>query len=790
MPFPDSASFPFRCPAVASKGPLEAIASNVSDEPIELWPLGFWPDGSVRIAQGLIRRHAPLVEVEVISSTRPPLEAIANAEKSFSFAGHQFDWIESRRMHALSFDGMRYFDPEGFVQEFVAGTTKAISCVVEPGSIKIVHHHRKWMRLEAYLGGSAPDAVLRFRLQWDVFEGIPGCVLSVMVIHDTPGAVLPEIGSITTRFGIPSREGDVLNGVHQKNYGYEQTESRCVETAERVEVRVEGATYHPRIVNFEVLKDDNVYGPHLNPPPADVSPVFWLNDKSRRVVFEIENLAFYRPKGIELDRGIFSFGIWPEWAGPVLWRQGRRRQMRLAMGVQASGSATEFQSLSALTAALLETARIQLSASDYRSAGFFDLPWLPVFRPDRNPRLEGWFSSVSVLHTTPGFFDFGDTRDSGYTRTYYPLGRVPERSGGGGQIPGLSILSGRMPIGAGAMDSREAVQVNNEYDVLHCLACEHLRSGNALLFRQLGWFARHTIEVDFFCHSDFETLHRAQGAHSVDHTTTGAYPSHFWTQGLAQYYFLTGDDDALEVIRALADKTIWHFEHPRLGKLSSGINREMGWAVLTLVSSYEATMDDRYLAYARKLIDEVMAEALPVDLPVFSFGHTSLLLGCKAYLEALGRDEAAKPIIDWYLALVRLAVASAWRAPTQGLPQAAKPKLSYDYELLEKGQTATQQPRSGILSGYAALACLAYAWRLTGDAGFCEAGLRSIRAFIDETPGYFGPGLKFRNVVPEGKPFAMAYRTFAEFFAALDECGLLEEFEFRESLPAIAGEPV
>ena len=132
---------------------------------------------------------------------------------------------------------------------------------------------------------------------------------------------------------------------------------------------------------------------------------------------------------------------------------------------------------------------------------------------------------------------------------------------------------------------------------------------------------------------------------------------------------------------------------------------------------------------------------------------------------------------EWYLAVVRLAVRSAWALP-ECVDEGGKPKLSYDFERLEKGVAAAARPRSGILDGYAALACLAYAWRLTDDQELIHAGVRTIRAFIDGTPGYFSTSMVFRAPLSEGKPFAMGYRTFAEYFAALDECGWLEEFEF------------
>jgi len=754
------------------RGPLEAQVEGTSG-PTELWPLAHWPDGSVRMVQGLMRRRQSLHTIEVVPGRMAEGE-IPSLDDSFVFGDHCAERCGSSGMFRLSYEGLEYFHPARFSQGFATLSGQRVLCHPE-GEMRIVRHQRNWMRLEIFLAGEADGepAGLRFRLQWDLFADVPGCVLSVMTIHDRPGLRTLSLRNIETEIGITA-EG-VLHGVQQQQHGFEYTKNRCVETTEPLDLRVAGDIFSPRIANFGALGDTMEYPSHLAPPPDKVSAFCWLKAGGRRLILEMENFALLRPKGMILN-GTARIGIWPDWAEPVEWPQGRRRQIRLALAVEPDSLEADPARFQARTAALLDTWRVTPGADACREARFFDLPWLPPCRPDRNPRIEGWASQISSLKTPPEFFNFGDTIDSHYTRTYYPSGRVPLKPGAIDAPPGLAISSGRNAMAAGAMDARDPVYVNNEYDVLHCLAGEHLRTGNFLLFRQLVWFARHTIEVDFFCHNDSENLHRAQGVHSVGHTSLGGFPSHFWTQGLAQYYFLTGDADALEVIRALAEKTIWYFEHPQLGKLGSGINREMGWAVLTLVSSYEATLQPEFLRYARKLIDTVLVEPLPGDLPTLNFGHTSLLLGCKAYLEATEHVSDSVPVRDWYLRVMRLALHSAWHPPMEAGREEVRSKLSYDYDRLDRGPADGQRPRAGILHGYAALACLAYAWRLTDERSFLEGGLRTVRAFFDDTPGYFR---FFRSSIPEGKTFAWAYRTMMEFFQALDENDLLREFELR-----------
>ena len=427
---------------------------------------------------------------------------------------------------------------------------------------------------------------------------------------------------------------------------------------------------------------------------------------------------------------------------------------------------------------VLEVHRCQLPPSIYADAAFFDQARVLSHRPDRHPRFEGWFRAMTKLQTVASFFDLGDTPDRHYLTTYLPLGYSNRVSHPDDEAPRIFTHSGRFGQCFDKLHDYEPIWTNNEYDVIFCLGTEFLRTANMQIFRLLRWFARHTIEVDFLCYSDYPGLHRAQPAHSARHTSTGAYPSHFWTQGLAQYYFLTGDEDAREVITALAEKTIWYFDHPVLGGLHAGLNRELGWAVLTLVSAYEATGEERFDRYALKLIRSVMDEGLPRDIPDLNFGHTSFLLGCRSYLQVHEGEPESGPLLEWYLKMVDFAILCSRRTPED--PAAITPRLSYEFDLLERGAAHHRQPRPGILPGYAALDCLAYAYERTGKRSYLRAGLRTLEAFLDGNPGYFGSNVCFRHPSNEGKAFAMTYRTWICFFGALDREEMLGRYEYPD----------
>ena len=71
-----------------------------------------------------------------------------------------------------------------------------------------------------------------------------------------------------------------------------------------------------------------------------------------------------------------------------------------------------------------------------------------------------------------------------------------------------------------------------------------------------------------------------------------------WTQGLLEYYCLTGDLDALEVALALGDATIVRFADPELRAFCSAAMREAAAIGARIGCPIEQTPDDRHAVTA------------------------------------------------------------------------------------------------------------------------------------------------------------------------------------------------
>lgn len=140
---------------------------------------------------------------------------------------------------------------------------------------------------------------------------------------------------------------------------------------------------------------------------------------------------------------------------------------------------------------------------------------------------------------------------------------------------------------------------NLEYDLTQVLALGFAATGDRELHRVMTAAARHFMDVD--------RIHTEGSPCDCFGMTHPRVARHFsfelgqpdlgfaWTEGLVSYFFLTGDERALDAVRGIADFLVRR--RPQDGE--SLRPRQYGWPMIALVSAYEATGDLRYKKAAR-----------------------------------------------------------------------------------------------------------------------------------------------------------------------------------------------
>jgi hypothetical protein len=303
---------------------------------------------------------------------------------------------------------------------------------------------------------------------------------------------------------------------------------------------------------------------------------------------------------------------------------------------------------------------------------------------------------------------------------------------------------------------------NCEYDLAYVYFQQFARTGDLAFFDLAETTARHWMDVDLIWAAN--NLYWLGGGlqHSEAHRHYAA-ADHTWSQGLLEYYHLTGDRRSLEAALAVGD----FFAHlalerpnqrrPRVGQLPSKDlpTRNPGWALIALVALYESTSDPYYLEAASAVVD-ILAEEQQSDgqwtyripaneiesrpIATKPFMTAIILRGLGDYHRITQDAKAAEMLVRGLTFLVE----ELWSPHALGYPYIDDPQYS-----AEAGNTSLL-----LLDAFA------YAYELTADRRFLEVAVQGFQAAIQRQSGR----LESSNL---GKIVAQALRHTPQSLAVL-----------------------
>lgn len=623
-----------------------------------------------------------------------------------------------------------------------------------PRSLEILRNGpiRSRARVSGRLLGSSGTPALDYRLTVELWHGIDAVRVDWMLMHLLPGVPELDVQRATLVGNWDVGSGAVRRFV-QKNHG-NYFHRREVVNPDPVTLIADFSCMPVHVTDSAMLLDDNTYPSYLASPTVGTMEWLALTGDSASVVATLEDFTQSRPNSLGSEGCRLDYNLIPEGHG-TSWPQGRRKEQSLLLSFGPGTSDFDAESATSAMSALSHFGRAQPTPVTLRENGVFDMDTILAFEKGRNTRFSSYLDSLCVLRIPADKWNLGDTIDSHYSHGYPGVPNRHELKPGAPRMqpewlaaggPGLSYET--------PMIFLEPVWTNNEYDVIHTLAQEICRTGKNTHMRTLHWFARHNVEVDFIAHNDAPRHHRATPAHAPHHTMTGAYPSHFWTQGLLQYYLLSGDDDALEVALALGDKTIECLHHPDVTPHLK-FDREAGWGLLLLTCLVEVTGESRFLAECDRLMDFFMAydregdkgrinlsagdaeKCFDRQVVDCAFGYISLVEGVDRYQKLTGRAD----VHAWLTAFLISLKTHAWARVDDGQP------------------------------GGQLMHMMAIGYERTGDRDFLDVAMVGIDAL-------FGPFANRPTFNGETKPAATAYRSLQRILGHADRAGLLDQFEY------------
>jgi hypothetical protein len=340
------------------------------------------------------------------------------------------------------------------------------------------------------------------------------------------------------------------------------------------------------------------------------NPVIGLRGDAFTVGFTMPEFWQQFPKALAVDGGRVRFGVFPRQASGLHELQGGEQKTHtlwIDFGGNASGLSWVHR-----------PARVHLDRAWYAASGA--LPWLTEEASPAEERLDELL--VEALDETSGLAARREIVDEYGWRHYGDLWADHEGLHFDGVPPVMS-------------------HYNNQYDVVWGMLLQYFRTGDPRWYELLDPLARHVIDVDIyhttedraayngglFWHTDHyrdaaTSTHRAFSRANVSAGEPyggGPCNEHNYTTGLLHYYYLTGDLQARDAVRSLADwvpamddgrrHALGALDHGPTGLATAtgepgyhGPGRGAANSIGALLDALELTGDVEYLAQAERFI--------------------------------------------------------------------------------------------------------------------------------------------------------------------------------------------
>jgi len=616
---------------------------------------------------------------------------------------------------------------------------------------------RAQVEVKGKLAGSG--GALDYRLTVEIWKGQPALRVDWMLTHAIPGRVDCTVEEATLRG--QWQVGESTERVFCQSAYSAAWVPREVVNPDPVTLIADETMREVHVADPAMLLDDATYAYYLSPPVTPTGDWLELRGSTGRVSAGLIDFAETQPNALTSSAGELSYQLIPP-GKPQRWCQGWRKEQTLLLSFASREGGPEPEELAARATAVFALGRAQPAPQWLRETRCFELDRILSYTPGQHLRISSILDKLCRLTSRATKWDLGDTPDWHYTRGYASGANLYMPLPPMDQFPRAMSESGAIFPDA-LKYFLEPVWTNNEYDMIHAIATELMRTGKDSHFAMLRWTARHNVEIDFLSYADDPWHHRASPFHSHFHNLKGAITSHFWTQGLMQYYCLTGDRDVLEAARALGDKIIEFNRDEQVRQWK--FDREIGWALLALcclaemgeaeyleeagvIATFLQEYDRAAFSGAVKLSAGKAGRSLERQMIDNGFGYSPMMEALDRY-QAMAGDETSD---QWYVELLH------------GLKEAL-------WEKIDEGEPVGARDMVGTV--------MAIGYERTGEEDFLVAGQLVLEHWVDAAVLDFGRGDASSG--PEGgqsKANAMAYRGMHRLLGALDRDGRLARFEY------------
>ena len=275
------------------------------------------------------------------------------------------------------------------------------------------------------------------------------------------------------------------------------------------------------------------------------------------------------PKALKVNKEMLEIEILPE-GYPLKYYRGMAKSHRMFIHLHDNNETID--NLNKRSLMLQHIDKPLLSPEVYEKSGVYQ----GIFATKRYEPFEDFLVSIADNRGKAyGILHWGDCPDSGYS----------QQGRGGG----------------------EYVWTNNEYDFPLAAMQMFTRSGIRRMLDYALVSARHWTDIDV-CHHDPDPLkHGSQIEHSKEHVTGNIEISHEWVEGLFAYYHQTGCRFAFDTAIGIGKNIMRHLDEPRYQQKGEINARETGWALRALIAIYQETNDKAWLKHVEFIVSHFRA---------------------------------------------------------------------------------------------------------------------------------------------------------------------------------------
>lgn len=433
------------------------------------------------------------------------------------------------------------------------------------------------------------------------------------------------------------------------------------------------------------------------------------------------------PKAFEVNANQLTMQILPEQSEDLIFYQGMAKTHTFFFHLH--GPKEEKMKLNQRSLHLQMPDRPILDPSVYEKSGIYHT----IFTDKKIPYVERALTSMADRRGKAyGILHWGDAPDSGYT----------EQGRGGGGL----------------------VWTNNEYDFPHAMMQMYARTGERRMLDYLLVAARHWMDIDV-CHYNPDPLRQgAQVTHSANHVSGEVEISHEWVQGLFDYYHQTGDQFAYDTAIETGKNILRWLDEPRYHQKGEINARETGWALRSLVALYKETNDDFWLEKAdfivghfeqwKELYGEWLAPYTDHSVIRVPFMIAIAVGSLMRYYEVRPQEKIKTMVLDAVNDMVENSILEDGLFYYKELPSLRR--LGNNTLVLE---------------------ALVYAYELTGDKKYLQAGLPTFESYFDRIPKMaqnkkqVGDAIWIMGQGPKG--FAQSFYPIVSFYVTAVEAEIL-----------------